>query len=65
MKPHSSIWVIRTWCGMCTDPVHRCFDNPKGLNNGHWLSRCGPRVPELGISLRLGTIVLCQDLSGV
>jgi hypothetical protein len=21
VKPHDSIWVVRMWCGMCTDPV--------------------------------------------
>jgi hypothetical protein len=32
MKPHGSILVVTMWCGMCTDPVLRCFDNPEGLN---------------------------------
>jgi hypothetical protein len=27
-----SVRVVRRVCGMCTDPVLRCFDNPKGLN---------------------------------
>jgi hypothetical protein len=27
MKPHSSVQVVRMWCGICTDPVLRCFDN--------------------------------------
>jgi hypothetical protein len=32
MKPHGFIWVVRMWCGMQTDPLLRCFDNPEGLN---------------------------------
>jgi hypothetical protein len=32
MKSHSSIWVVRRWYGMRTNPVLRCFDNPEGLN---------------------------------
>jgi hypothetical protein len=47
------------------DPVHGCFDNLDGLNNGHLSSQRGPRVHELAISLRLGTAVLSQDLCGV
>jgi hypothetical protein len=50
---------------MHTDPVCRCFDNPEGLNNRYLPSRCGPRVRELAIDLRLGSVVASQDLSGV
>jgi hypothetical protein len=32
MKPHSSVQVVKKWCGVCTDPVLRCFDNLEGLN---------------------------------
>jgi hypothetical protein len=32
MKPHDSIRVVRMWCGICTDPILRCFDNPEGLS---------------------------------
>jgi hypothetical protein len=32
MKPLGSVQVDRMWCGMCTDPVLRCFNNPEGLN---------------------------------
>jgi hypothetical protein len=65
MKPHSSIQVVRRCCGVRIDPVHGCFDNPDGLNNGHLSSQRGPRVHELAISLRLGTAVPSQDLCGV
>jgi hypothetical protein len=32
MKPHGSIRVVRMWCGICTDPVLRCFDNLEVLS---------------------------------
>jgi hypothetical protein len=32
MKPHCSIWVARMWCGICTNPVLRCFDNLEGVS---------------------------------
>jgi hypothetical protein len=32
MKPHGSVRVIKMWCGVRTDPVLRCFDNPEGLD---------------------------------
>jgi hypothetical protein len=32
MKSHDSIWVVRIWCGESTNPILRCFINPKGLN---------------------------------
>jgi hypothetical protein len=34
-----------------TDPVHGCFNNPEGLNNGHLPSGCGPQVHELANGL--------------
>jgi hypothetical protein len=37
MRPHCSIRVVRMWCSKCTDPVLRCFVNPKGLNCGDLL----------------------------
>jgi hypothetical protein len=49
---------------MCTNPVHRCFDNPEGLNRGNLPSGYGSRVRELANSLRLGTVLPSQDLSG-
>jgi hypothetical protein len=61
--PHGSVWVVRRWCSVCTDPVRECFDNPKGLNNGHLPSRCGTRVHVLANNLRLGTKVPSQDLT--
>jgi hypothetical protein len=45
---------------MHTDPVLWCFDNPKGLSYGDLLVGV---VPELANGLRLGTVVLSQDLS--
>jgi hypothetical protein len=44
MKPHGSIWVVRMWYDMRTDPVLRCFDNPEGLSCGDLLVGM---VPEL------------------
>jgi hypothetical protein len=61
MKPLSSIWVVRMWCGTCTDPILRCFDILEGLNYGDL--QVGV-VPKLANGLRLGTAVLSQDLSG-
>jgi hypothetical protein len=37
IKPHGSIWVVRMWCGICTDPILRCFENPEGLSYGDML----------------------------
>jgi hypothetical protein len=64
MKPHGFIRVIRKWRGMCINPVLRCFDNPEGLNNGDLPSWYSFRVCELANGLRIGTIMLSQDLSG-
>jgi hypothetical protein len=49
------------WCGICTDPVLRCFDNLEGLSYRNFLVSV---VPELANVLRLSTVVLSQDLSG-
>jgi hypothetical protein len=32
MKPHGSIWVVRMWCGIHTNPILRCFNNLDGLS---------------------------------
>jgi hypothetical protein len=32
MKSHSSVWVVRMWCRIHTDPVLRCFVDLNGLN---------------------------------
>jgi hypothetical protein len=64
MKSHSSIRVVRRWCGVCTDPIRGCFDNLEGLNNRYLPSRRCPQVRELANGLRLGTVVLSQDMSG-
>jgi hypothetical protein len=34
MEPHDSIWVVRIWCDIHTNPVLRCFDNLEGLSCG-------------------------------
>jgi hypothetical protein len=60
MKRHNSIRVFIMWCGMHTDPVLWCFDNPEGLSYGDLLVDV---VPELANGLRLGTVVPSQDLS--
>jgi hypothetical protein len=64
MKPHSFVRIVKRWCGICTDPVLKCLDDPEGLNNGYLPSGHGPRVHELANGLRLGIAVLSQDLSG-
>jgi hypothetical protein len=64
MKPHSSIWIVRIWCGIRTKPILRCLDNPEGLNNRYLPIGHGPQVLKLDNNLGLGTIVPSQDLSG-
>jgi hypothetical protein len=54
MKPHGSIWVVKKWCGVRTNPDLRCFDNPEGLNFGDFVVGV---VPELANGLKLGTVV--------
>jgi hypothetical protein len=44
MKSHSSFWVIRMWCGICTNPILRCFVDPEGPNYRDFLVGV---VPEL------------------
>jgi hypothetical protein len=61
MKPHSSVRDVKMWCGICTDPILRCFNNLEGLSCGDLLVGVGL---ELANSLRLGTAVLSQDLCG-
>jgi hypothetical protein len=56
MKLHYSIWVVKRLCGMHTDTVHGCFDNPERLNNSDLPSGHDPRVCDLAYRLRLGTI---------
>jgi hypothetical protein len=64
MKPHDPIRVVRKWHDFRADPILRCLDNLKGLNNGYLPSGHGPRVHELANGLRLGTAGPSQDLSG-
>jgi hypothetical protein len=44
MKPHGSVWVVRMWCGIHTDPVLRCFDNPEWLSYGDLLVGVVPKL---------------------
>jgi hypothetical protein len=44
MKPYGSIEVVRMWCGICTDPILKCFGNPEGLSCGDFVVGV---VPEL------------------
>jgi hypothetical protein len=44
MKSHGFVQVVRMWCGICTDPVLKCYINPEGLNCGDLLVGA---VPEL------------------
>jgi hypothetical protein len=59
-----SVWVVRLWCGICTDPVLRCVNNPEGLNCRDQLEDVIPELGELANGLRLNTEVPSQDLSG-
>jgi hypothetical protein len=44
MKSHCSVRVVRMWCRIRTNPVHRCFMDPEGLNYGNLLVII---IPEL------------------
>jgi hypothetical protein len=44
MQPHGFIWVVRFWCGICTDPILGRVNNSEGLNCGDLLDGV---VPEL------------------
>jgi hypothetical protein len=48
MKPHGLVWVVRLWHSVRTDPIQRCFDDPKGLSCGDLLVGV---VPELSSCL--------------
>jgi hypothetical protein len=61
MKSHNSICVGRMWCKILTDPVLRCFVNPKGLSCGDLLVGVVPR--DMANGLRLSTVVPSQDLT--
>jgi hypothetical protein len=41
--PHGSVWVVRLWCGICTDPVLRCVNNLEGMNCGGLLDVMAPK----------------------
>jgi hypothetical protein len=61
MNPHSSVRVVRIWCGERTNPILKCFVNPEGLKCGDLLAGV---VHELANGLRLGIEVPSQDPSG-
>jgi hypothetical protein len=44
MKLHGSVWVVRVWHDICTDPILECFDILEGLSCGKLLVSM---VPEL------------------
>jgi hypothetical protein len=44
MKSHGSVWVIRMWCRICTDPILRCFVDPEGLNYEDLLVSMVPKL---------------------
>jgi hypothetical protein len=56
-----SVQVGRRVCGAHTYHIRGCFDN----SDGHLPSQLGSRVCELANYLRLGIVVLSQDLTGV
>jgi hypothetical protein len=62
-KPHGSIQIVRMWCGIHTDPILGCFDNP-GDELRELANRRGSRSLELANGLRLSTAVPSKDLSG-
>jgi hypothetical protein len=64
MKPHDSIHIVRRWRDMHVDSILRCLDDSEGLNNGYLPSGHGPQVHEVANSMRHGTAVVSQDLSG-
>jgi hypothetical protein len=43
-SPRVPSGLSELWCGICTDPILRCFINPEGLNYKHLLEGM---VPEL------------------
>jgi hypothetical protein len=64
MKPCGSVRVVRMWCGICTDPILKCFDNSEGLSYGNLVVGVISRALKLANSMRLGIVVPSQDLSG-
>jgi hypothetical protein len=53
------------WCGIRTNPILRCFANPKRLNYEDLLEGMVPELGELANDLRLSIEGPSQDLSGV
>jgi hypothetical protein len=48
MNSHDSVWVVRMWYRIRTDPILRCFVNLEGLSCRDLLVGM---VPELAIQL--------------
>jgi hypothetical protein len=44
MKSHDSIWVVRMWCRIRTDPILRCFVDSEGLNYEDLLVGVAPEL---------------------
>jgi hypothetical protein len=51
-------------CGIFTDHVLRCVNNPEGLNCRDLVEGIVPELGELANGLRLNSEVARQDLSG-
>jgi hypothetical protein len=74
MKPHGSVQVVRVWCGIRTNPVLRCFDNPEGLNYGNLLLGVGHSLgvracqdkclSEPGGFMHLSRVILAENMDG-
>jgi hypothetical protein len=41
---YGSVWIVRMWCGIRTDPILRYFDNLEGLNNRNMLVGVVPKL---------------------
>jgi hypothetical protein len=44
MKPHDSVQVVKMWCGISTNPILKCFDNPEELNGKNLLFGVFPKL---------------------
>jgi hypothetical protein len=60
MKLCGSIWVVRIRCGICTDLVLWCFDNPEGLSYEKLLVGV---IPELSSWLTVTPWCYCSRYS--
>jgi hypothetical protein len=46
---YDSVWVVRMWCRICTDPILRYFDNLEGLNNRNMLVGVVPKLSRIRV----------------